>query len=225
MKQKLVFITGVSRGIGKSLAEKFLKEGYFIIGTSTSGKANLKDKNLIILQLDLHYKESIDNCLNNFKKLNKNIDVLINNSGIVPDKFETSIKIDKLRDTLEVNLIGTMDLTEKLIDFINENGKIINISSSAGSLNNTDLKDTNEIGYPSYKISKAAINMYTRTLAIRLKEKKILVASIHPGWVKTDMGGKEADLEPEEAAKNIYERIISLKETGQFWFKQEKFPW
>jgi NAD(P)-dependent dehydrogenase (short-subunit alcohol dehydrogenase family) len=221
VKQKLVFITGVSRGIGKALAEKFLKEGYFVIGTSTSGKANLKDKNLTVLQLDLRSKESINNCLNNFKKLDKNIDILINNAGIVPDKFETSLKIDKLKETLEVNLIGTIDLTEKLIDFLNDNGRVINISSSAGSLN----KDIVEPEYPSYKISKAAINMYTRILSIRLKEKNILVASVHPGWVKTDMGGKEADLEPEEAAKNIYERIISLRETGQFWFKQEKFPW
>ncbi|OIO43177.1 hypothetical protein AUJ64_02800 [Candidatus Pacearchaeota archaeon CG1_02_39_14] len=67
--------------------------------------------------------------------------------------------------------------------------------------------------------------MYTKTLARRLESKNILVASIHPGWVKTDMGGQNADLTPEEAANNIYRRIITLKETGLFWFKQDKFPW
>jgi len=111
-------------------------------------------------------------------------------------------------------------LTEKLIPYINRPGKIINISSSAGSLNRKS-----NVYYPDYKISKAALNMYTKTLARRLESKNILVASIHPGWVKTDMGGQNADLTPEEAANNIYRRIITLKETGLFWFKQDKFPW
>jgi NAD(P)-dependent dehydrogenase (short-subunit alcohol dehydrogenase family) len=67
--------------------------------------------------------------------------------------------------------------------------------------------------------------MYTRTLATKLAKNKIMSASIHPGWVKTDMGGDEADLEPEAAADDIYKRIVTLAETGQFWFKQDKFPW
>jgi len=221
MKQKVVFVTGASRGLGKALAEKFLKEGYFIIGTSTSGKSYFENKNIVILKLDLSSSRSIKDCLKNFIKLNKKIDILINNAGIASDKEEDpNIYMNILRKVLEVNIFGTVDLTEKLIPYLNDSGKIINISSRAGSMAHTKY-----VNYPDYRISKAALNMYTRTLATKLENRKIMVASIHPGWVKTDMGGNEADLEPEEAAKNIYDRVISLKETGQFWFKQHKFPW
>jgi NAD(P)-dependent dehydrogenase (short-subunit alcohol dehydrogenase family) len=222
MQKKAVFITGASRGIGRALAEKFLKENYYVIGTSTSGKPSFKDKNLVFLKLDLSSTNSIKTCLKEFLKLNKRIDILINNAGTWSGKeYGAEIHMNDLRKVLEVNLFGTIDLTERLISYITNPGKIINISSRAGSLDHTKKRAY----YPDYKISKAALNMYTRTLAIRLKARKIVVASIHPGWVKTDMGGKDADLKPEEAATNIYNRIISLNETGQFWFNQDKFPW
>ncbi|MDP3917124.1 MAG: SDR family NAD(P)-dependent oxidoreductase [Nanoarchaeota archaeon] len=220
MKPKTVFITGISRGIGNGLAKKFLEEGYYVIGTSTAGKGNIKNENLKSLRLNLSSEKSINKCVEDFSKLNRKIDILINNAGVLLDEFETLLKINPLRESLEVNLIGTVSLTEKLLHFMNKKGTIINISSSAGSFEHTRYTK-----YPAYKISKAALNMYTKVLSIRLKKRKILVASIHPGWVKTDMGGAEANLKPEEAATNIYNRIISLKETGQFWFGQDKFPW
>lgn len=220
--QKTVFITGVSRGIGKALAEKFLKENYEVIGTSTSSKAEIKNKNLIMLKLDLSLPKSIEQCVKDFEKLNKKIDILINNAGIWSgeEKDIQLLDLSHLRKVLEVNLFGTIDLTNKLIKFVKSPSKIINISSSAGSLNKVYHAD-----YPDYSISKAALNMYTRTLAIKLHPKKIIVASVHPGWVKTDMGGSNADIEPDVAAKEVYERITTLNETGQFWFKQDKFPW
>lgn len=218
--RKLVFITGASRGIGKALAQRFLKENYEVIGTST-GKESFKHHNLTFLKLDLSSPKSIDKCVSHFLRLDKKIDILINNAGIwAGNDGDTTMYLDFLRKVLEVNLFGTVNLTEKLIPYINRSGKIINISSSAGSLNRKS-----NVYYPDYKISKAALNMYTKTLAGRLESKNILVASIHPGWVKTDMGGQDADLAPEEAADNIYRRIITLKETGLFWFKQDKFPW
>ena len=79
--------------------------------------------------------------------------------------------------------------------------------------------------YPSYKISKAALNMYTRTLALRLKESDIIVSSVHPGWARTDMGGQDADISPEEAAEGIYGVATSKPETGQFWFRGKHLPW
>ncbi len=216
--EKIVFITGISRGIGEALAKKFLSEGYIIIGTSTSGRASYSHKNLIILKLDLSSEKSIEKCVEDFKKLDKKIDILINNAGALFDEDETQVKLNKLRKTLEINLIGTINLTENLLPSIAPKGKIINISSSAGSL--TDQTHSN---YPSYSISKAALNMYTRVLSFKLKD--ISVNSIHPGWVKTDMGGRDATLTPEESANFIFNKIISLKETGKFWFKDKEFPW
>ena len=219
---KNVLITGVSRGIGKALAEKFLKEGYFVIGTSTTGTADFSDKNLVVYKLDLSDSKSIHECAAEIAKLGKKIDILINNAGALLDGEERSVIIEKLRKTLEINLIGTIDFTEKIIPLMNTGGHILNASSSAGALART--KESNDDIYPAYRISKTALNMYTRSLAVHLRD-KMIVSSFHPGWVKTDMGGEDADMSPEEAANYIFDLAISKVETGQFWFKGKKFDW
>lgn len=208
----LVFITGASRGIGKALRKKFIEEDFEVIGTSTSGGDFLK--------LDLSSSESIKTCVKEFSEMNIRVDILINNAGIMVDYGKNFVDMGNLRKTLEVNLIGTIDFTERMASFLNKGARIINISSSAGSLTKSNYSD-----YPSYKISKAALNMYSRVLGASLKDGGFLVASIHPGWVKTDMGGMNADLKPEESAEEIFKRIISFKETGKFWFEMNEFPW
>ncbi len=219
---KTVLITGVSRGIGKALTEKFLKEGHYVIGTSTDGNSDIKSDNLKIVKIDLSNSESITECVNEIKFLNKKIDILINNAGILVDRNFNTVNIENLRKTLEVNLIGTITFTEQIISVLSIGAHILNAASSAGSLAKTQEIDDDE--YPSYRISKTALNMYTRTLAIHLKD-KITVSSYHPGWVKTDMGGSDAPMTTEESAGYIYDLAISKVETGQFWFKGEKMAW
>ncbi|MBU1046814.1 SDR family NAD(P)-dependent oxidoreductase [Patescibacteria group bacterium] len=221
---KTVLITGVDRGIGKALVLKFLDAGYFVIGTSLNDNIDYSHENLKVFTMNLESEESISACVENIKNLDTKIDILINNAGIMADGEETTVIIDKLRKNLEVNLIGTIDFTEKVLFEVNQGGHIINISSSAGSLSNTGVSSHKPGYYPGYKISKAALNMYTRTLALRLKD-KIIVSSVHPGWVKTDMGGDNAIITPEQAAQDIYDFAITKPETGQFWFEGEKFDW
>lgn len=217
---KTVLITGISKGIGKALAQKFLNEGYFVIGTAIEGNVDYENKNLKVFKLDLSVPESIEQCSENIHNFNSKIDILINNAGVLLDEGELTINTEKLRKTLEVNLIGPIYFTEKLINLINLNGHIINISSSAGSLQNV-----HHANYPCYKISKCAINMFTTYLAFRLKD-KIKVSSVHPGRVKTGMGAWEGDMTAEESAEYIYKTAIDENiETGQFWFKGEKFMW
>ena len=220
--KKVVFITGASRGIGKALAEKFLKEDYLVIGTSTTGKSVIKHQNVTFLKLDLSSSKSIENCLQKVISLGKKIDILINNAGVVYEKLNGPIEdidIAMLRKTLEINLIGTIDFTQHITSLINQGGQIINISSREGSL--SQVKMYNDA---TYRISKAGLNMFTRLLALRWKE-KIIVSSVHPGWVKTDMGGPNADLDPQEAANDIFKLANSKVESGQFWFKGKIFPW
>src|SRR3989344_9588014 len=126
---KAVFITGVSRGIGKALAEKFLKEEYVVISTSTTGKSQIKHKDLTLLKLDLSSTKSIEKCVQDFITLKKKIDILINNAGIWSGREDSEMRVESLRKILEVNVIGTIDLTERLLPFIPNGGKIINISS------------------------------------------------------------------------------------------------
>jgi NAD(P)-dependent dehydrogenase (short-subunit alcohol dehydrogenase family) len=103
---------------------------------------------------------------------------------------------------------------------MNEGGHLINISSRAGSLGDFQYTDN----YPSYRLSKAGVNMFTRILAQRLKG-KITVSSVHPGSVRTDMGYENAPLSPEEAAEDIFKLAYANVATGQFWYKDKNFPW
>jgi len=216
---RTVFISGVDKGLGRALAERFLASGDFVIGTSTTGTVDYSHTNLHVLLLDFYKPKTVEQCIQEINDLNRPIEILINNAGVLKDEDDTSVVLEKLRATLEVNLFGHIQITEALLPIINSGGHIINISSSAGS-----LEKTTHTNHPAYKISKAALNMYTRTLAIRLSG-RITVSSVHPGWIKTDMGGTDADLAPEEAAEDIVKLMNSQVETGQFWFKGKKFPW
>ncbi len=221
---KNVVITGVGRGIGKALAEKFLAEGFHVFGTSMTGTADYTHPELTLFKLDLRSSASIAEAAMAIIAVAQPVDILINNAGVLLDEAETSLKPELLRDTLAVNLIGTANFTELLKGAVAAGGHIINISSSAGSLELVGMESHEPGHYPAYKISKAALNMYTRTLAAELVGKAI-VSSVHPGWVQTSMGGAEAESTPAEAAEGIFNFSISNPATGRFWFRSEEIPW
>lgn len=222
---KTVLITGIGKGIGQALKEKFLSEGWLVLGTYHNNKPSTTE-NFLSFPLDLSLSQSILECAKAIQETGKKTSILINNAGVLIDEGEVSVVVEKLRETLEVNLIGTIDFTEQILPLVENGGHIVNISSTAGSLELAINGPTHyPKHYPAYKISKAALNMYTRTLAVRMKERNVSVSSVHPGWVKTEMGGEEADITPALAAKDIYEFAITHPETGSFWFKSEKIAW
>ncbi len=219
---KIIFITGISRGIGKALAQKFLDEGYRVLGTSLDGELDYSHENLTVLRLDITNQEEISDVANFLEKESIDIDLLINNAGVLLDKEEDdSVDIQRMRDTFEVNLFGTINFTQHMLPFIKQGGKIFNIASSAGQFN----REVTSTRYPGYKISKTALNMFTVTLAKRLAKENITVSSVHPGWVKTEMGGNDAEITPEESAQYIYDFSQKDTESGKFWFKGERMEW
>lgn len=222
---KTVLITGIGRGIGRAEAHKFLKEGFRVFGTSTTGAVDYSHENLKIFQLDLRSPESIAACISALEAADVSLDVLLNNAGVLLDEDDTVLNSEKLRATLDVNLIGTVAFTEKALSLVKKGGIVVFTASTAGSLALTGHETHWLNHYPAYKISKAALNMYMRTLASRLKPEGITVISVHPGWVKTEMGGEDADITPEAAAEGIYNAISSCPETGTFRFGTETLPW
>ncbi|HAV11692.1 MAG TPA: SDR family oxidoreductase [Candidatus Moranbacteria bacterium] len=224
---KTALITGASRGIGKATAEKFLANGWKVIGTSISGKLPFENENLEAMQLDLSGPESIEKTIQGILESGARLDVLVNNAGVALDSWDAGVDLEKVRKTFEVNLFGLIDFTEKLLSAINGGGHIINLSSRYGSFS-MPVQDDTSIGY---MMSKASLNMYTRFLAFRLKNNNIKVSSIHPGWIKTDMGNSSAtetekpEKEPEQAAGDIYKLATAEVETGQFWFEGKKMEW
>lgn len=214
-------ITGSSRGIGLATAQLLLQDdNTAVIGTSTSGQSGIKAQHFKCLPLDLAEGNSIHNFVKHIG--DRKIDFLINNAAIlVEDGHRSEINMQQLRKTFEVNLFGTIALTEALLPKFNTNAHIINITSNWGAFSDPHFDEYQ----PHYKLSKAALNMYTRLLAKRLEEKNITVSSLDPGWVQSDMGGDNAHRQPKTAATEILQLLGAKVETGQFWHKGNKRKW
>jgi NAD(P)-dependent dehydrogenase (short-subunit alcohol dehydrogenase family) len=216
-KMKNALITGIGHGIGEATAKKFLVEGWSVVGTSTSGSVNISNKNLLVYRLDLSDENSIRDFTQSIKLLEKKIDVLINNAGINSNIDKEKIDIIDFRKTLDVNLIGTISLTETLLDYFASGSSIVNISSSAGL-----ISSAMKIQMTAYRISKAGINMYTHTLAQRLISQKIVVSAYNPGFVRTRLNGNQGTKEPEKAAEEIFTLATTNKESGYFWDENKR---
>ena len=213
MKKK-VLITGGNRGVGLALVSKFLSEGFQVIATSRSGKIEtLHHPDLCIVALEITSSVSIENVLSEINKKFGTIDVLINNAGVGLDLDKNHPEIDVVKTTFETNVFGLLNFTESCLDLMNDGGTILNVSSVMGMLN----RDKIVPNATAYRMSKSAVNMYTKTLSARLQERNIRVISIHPGWVKTDMGGQEADITPEFSANGIFELYLKKLPSGTFW--------
>lgn len=216
---KIVLITGASKGIGKALAEKFLQEKYIVIGTSRTGKfEDFSHQNFHPIQLDVTDATSIKNAHKHIFDNFKRIDVLINNAGIGPDLNAPTPELDSFNLTFQVNVTGAVFFTEPLIPLIPNNGIILNISSIMGSI--SECKSSDSV---AYRMSKSALNMYTKILQNRLKN-NIKVASIHPGWVKTTIASplKNGNLTPEQSANNIFDFFSKDFESGTYWNSENK---
>lgn len=211
---KRILITGASKGIGLALAKLFLEHDYHVIGTSRDGKIEgLTHPHLDVVKLDLSDSASIASAVKTIKE-NYTLDILINNAGIGPD-LDTGLPEEKtFQQTFQVNVTGTVFFTESLLEIMCEDGKVINISSMMGSLEKCRRSDS-----VAYRMSKSALNMYTKILSNRLKG-KLKVAAVHPGWVRTTIAKAnitEGRLSPEESAAKIFDFVTGNFETGTFW--------
>lgn len=219
---KTVVITGANRGIGKATAEKFLSEGWKVVGTSMSGEG-WKQNNLFWIKLDLSDSASVAHAVGEIQK-EAPIDVLVNNAGTYVDEEDfpnAPITRNSLRTTLEVNVIGTIDITEQLLSSLKPEGHIVILGSRSGALVVPEVNTS----APSYRISKTALSMYTRLLSQRLQNTKLTVSIVDPGWVKTDMGGSDAEREPQEPAKEIFSLATSKIPSGKFWREGKERTW
>ncbi len=218
---KYGIVTGSSRGIGLATVSLLTKhEGLQIFGSSTSGSHSLNLPNFQCLKLDLSDSHSIAAFVEQLGNIK--VDFLINNAGILIDDWtDCVVNLEQLKRTFDVNVFGTIELTEKLLPSLNENAHIINITSDWGSFSEQNF----DAFQPHYKMSKAAINMYTKLLAKRLEARHIKVSSLDPGWTQTDMGGKIAPRLPGGVAVDILNLLKSDAETGKFWHQGKVRKW
>ncbi len=224
---KTVIITGASKGIGLATAKKFLAEGWRVIGTYLNTSINIENPNLTAIQYDQSDSKSITKAATQITISSSHIDALINNAGILLDAEDKVADYIKVEKTLAVNVIGVINLTERLLPLFQKDSHIVNMDSGYGAMS-VPIDDETSAGY---RISKAALNMYTRHLAFRLQSRGIIVSSLAPGWVNTDMGNaiasqtEKPDRTPEQAADEIYRLVTTTKESGQFWEYSKKIEW
>ena len=205
MSKGNVFISGASRGIGKSIANHFAENDYKVIGTSRNDfEFDNKLENLIPIKLDITSRDDVKKCFNDLKSKDLLPDILINNAGITSDQLFLKMKDDDWDSVISTNLTGTYNLTKIFIRNMikNKNGRIINISSVAGLMGNP--------GQVNYSSSKSALNGFTKSLAKEIGSRNITVNSIAPGFIDTDMTSFLDD-----DAKDKIIKDIPLKRFGE----------
>jgi len=225
--EKTVLITGANRGIGLEMARQFKARGYAVIGTArTPGEAaELKSLGVRVEQLDVTDAGSVQALADRLRGVP--IDLLVNNAGITghdAERFE-AVDFEAVAETFDVNSLGPMRVTQALMPNLEAGrGKtIVQVGSSAGS-----IAGNRGGGLYGYRASKAALNMFNKTLSSELVRRGYICVVMHPGWVKTRLGGSGATMEARDSVEAMIGVIeqLGLGDTGRFLdYKGRELPW
>ena len=207
-----VTITGANRGIGLALTTTLKAKGWDVLALCRKATPELK-------ALSISIQESIDvrdeNSLNAVAKRHKEekFDLLINNAGINRRMNLDAIDYSAMHELFETNTLGPIKTTLAFLPLLKEGAKIAMISSIMGS-----IEDISEGEHYGYRMSKAALNSFSKTLSIDLKAQKIPVIILHPGYVQTDMTEGGGNFTPTQAAENLIQCIeeLTIEKTGTF---------
>jgi NAD(P)-dependent dehydrogenase (short-subunit alcohol dehydrogenase family) len=213
-----ILITGAARGIGMALCADALRRGWAVIGSvrdAAAAKALEAEfgAQFQALVFDVTDAAAIARAA---ASLDRPIDVLINNAGIIgPDRQSAlDMDFDGFAQTLAVNVLAPLRIAQAFLPHLRRSGRprLMTISSGMGSMSYASSD------HLAYRASKAAVNKVTQGLATDLRRFGIAVASLHPGWVRTDMGGRGADIEAGESARGILDiaEKLDLAGTGNF---------
>lgn len=227
-----IFITGAGQGLGACLTSIALRRGHTVYAAVHSlnhiSEELIHCKNIFatsihLLEMDVTDEASVQKAAGYIGQNAGSLDAIINNAAIMIEREKTIEELDlsAMSKSFEVNTIGPMRVIQTLLPQIykGNNQVIVNISSEAGTIINAF-----ETNYP-YSISKTALNMFSERLREYLKSKDIRVYAVHPGWMRTNMGGIDAPANPEDIAngildilerkKKIYSKIAFIDSTGR----------
>ncbi|MEM8982757.1 MAG: SDR family oxidoreductase [Pseudomonadota bacterium] len=234
-----VFVTGVNRGLGLELARQFVSRGWLVHGTLRSDSGDLQGlvdsagASLTLHHADMTDPATLDGIPAALAGLP--IDVLFLSAGTMgsADFASQGMRVGGLGNidyadwatVIGINVLAQLRLAEALLDNVaaSEQKKIVGMSSMLGSMGLNTVG-----GLYSYRASKAAFNAVLKSLAVDLAKRGITVAALHPGWVRTDMGGPEATLSVTDSARGLIDVIETLSEddTGRFFsYAGEALPW
>ena len=227
-----ILVTGANRGLGIEFVEQYLNEGYEVIATYRNENSSMdliemgnERSNLKLLQLDVSSKKSLNSFAKNLGNLP--IDIFINNAGVYGPRNSSFGNVDEENwiPAIKINAIAPILLTQLIIKNIRSGAdkKLIYITSKMGSID-----DNKGGGAYVYRSSKTALNAVVKSLSVDLENEGIVVALIHPGWVKTDMGGPNALIERDTSVRGMTEVIsnLDITSTGNFYnYDGSIIPW
>ncbi len=213
-KEKVVLVTGASRGIGKAIAARFAEQGAFVIGTGTTENSAEQISKQIAdngysgtgLILNISDKSSLEEFNNNLKELDAP-NILINNAGITRDNLLMRMKDDEWEDVINTNLTGMYRVTKLCLRAMMKAryGRIINITSVVGLSGNP--------GQTNYSATKAGMIGFTRSLAREVGSRGVTVNAVAPGFIETDMTN--------ELTENVRESILNQITLGRLGQAEE----
>jgi len=217
---KTVFITGADKGLGRSLTKVFLEQGFHTFAGQfdpETGLPALEERfpdTLELIPLDVTDLSSVERAAVLVAEKTSALDILINNAGVFPGGSRVPLEELELSErrffhTMDVNAFGPLRVTQQFLPLLREGEmkRIVNVSSEAGSI--ADCWRNQEY---AYCMSKAALNMQSKILQNYLGPDGFKVLAVHPGWMRTDMGGAEADIHPDEAADGILD--LAMRDWG-----------
>ncbi|HEV8646556.1 MAG TPA: SDR family oxidoreductase [Burkholderiales bacterium] len=234
MDKRLAVVTGGNRGIGYEICRQLARQGMRVLLTSREAEKGREAKNklgkegLDVLhhQLDVTDQTSAAAIARHIESEYGRVDVLVNNAGVLIDSRSTSVlreKEETFRTTLETNFYGALRMCQALVPLMRKNhyGRVVNLSSGLGQLD--DMGD----GTPAYRVSKTALNALTRMVASAVEGDNILVNSMCPGWVRTDMGGPGASRNVEQGAETAVWLAMLPHDgpTGGYFRDKKPIPW
>ncbi len=227
---RVALVSGGNRGIGLEICRQLAEMGIAVIlGSRDEESGKEAAENLSgevgVHQLDVTDEGSVGRLASFVEEEFGRLDVLVNNAAISNDEGQRGVDADlrRVREALEANLLGAWRLCEIAIPLMQRNGygRIVNISTGLAALENMGG------GSPGYRVSKTALNALTRILASELRGSGVLVNSVEPGWVQTDMGGSRAPRPVEEGAEGVVwaATLPNNGPTGGFFRDRRQIPW
>lgn len=230
-----ILITGAKRGLGLEFARQWLARGdeVFVLARrpetspDLAGLARLHPGALRAVDCDVADDASVERARRAVEEAWDRLDLAVNNAGIFGAEGGAVERLDleEVRRVLEINTLGPLRIARAFVPLLRKGTgpRLVQITSLMGSID-----DNRSGGSWGYRLSKAALNMATRNLAHALKEAGIITVVLHPGWVRTGMGGSQAPLSPEEAVTSLVRTIDHLtpRQSGGFFDRDGKpCPW
>lgn len=222
ISSQTVVVTGANRGIGLELCRQLKARGHRVIALCRDSSHELKALQVeIITGIDVG-RDEVEHQVR-LALTDVSIDVLIHNAGMLYREGLEQLSFDHVRQQFETNALGPVRVTRGLLENLHAGSKILILSSKVGSIAENVVG-----GHYGYRMTKAAVNAAGVSLSIDLKPRGIAVGMVHPGHVRTAMGGAHAPSSVEESASNLLQRLegLTLETSGTFWnVDGSRLPW